>query len=127
MGFQTLNEVAQLLNILTEKMNENPRLAVEILTRHMLDNFLKSIAGYITIGDLTQDDQGFMFVRSEFLSAIHNIINVNDESNEYGFDAIMRTIGFEYLTQATEAIMRQQIKPDPDTIERMTTAFKIIG
>ena len=100
LGFDTLYEVASLISIFTEKMGEDKDKAKRILNTKMLDNFLKSVSGYISFDNDFYLDDSAMKVKGEFLTAIFNIMEISDDQTEYGFETVLRTIGYDSLMEA---------------------------
>ena len=66
----------------------------------MLDNFLKSVSGYISFDNDFYLDDSAMKVKGEFLLAIFNIMEISDDQTEYGFETVLRTIGYDSLIEA---------------------------
>lgn len=90
----------------------------------MIDSFLKSISPYICTGDLTPDDN-INQVRSEFLKSMLNIISIKTDKTEHGFDAIVRTIGYDVLIASVDKACKNEI--NKNTVDTIDTAIKIIS
>lgn len=120
-----LHELSEMTEFISESLcKADQNIARKVLKDGMLDLFLSSVNGYLHVG-FNEEGKAFQEIRRSFLSVFANVVNISDNQEEFGFEAIIRSIGQQEFTDHIFSWCR--IPLSEENIDEIMLCSKLIG